>query len=120
MRYNESHWEKKLVLKSYDDRERTLGITIIIIKGTYHHQLSVPNMIELLLKSRSVHYSTIFEDLKVLKRPVEVLCDSTLHLVTFQTAVETRTKFFHNAYTYRTTYMSTLHAYTNFCLTGCS
>ena len=61
------------------------------LKGNFHQKISVANMIELLLKSFLVYHSPIFEAWKVPKKPVEVSCDVTLHLVTYQTAVETWT-----------------------------
>ena len=50
------------------------------------------NMIELLLKKiLRVYHSPMFEAWKVPKRPVEVSCDVTQHLVEHWTAVGTRT-----------------------------
>ena len=48
-------------------------------------------MIELLLKSVLVYHLPMFKACKVPKRPVEVSCDVTQHLVAYRTAVETRT-----------------------------
>ena len=61
------------------------------LKGNSHQKISVANMIELLLKSFLVYHSPMFESWKVPKRPVEVSCDVTLHLVAYWTAVETWT-----------------------------
>ena len=44
-----------------------------------------------ILKSFLVYHSPLFEAWKVPKRPVEVSCDVTQHLVAHRTAVETRT-----------------------------
>ena len=68
-----------------------------------HQKLSVPNMLELLLKSFLVYHSPMFEAWKVPKRPVEVSCDVTQNLVAYRTAVGTRT-----------TLAAALHAYTIF------
>ena len=46
---------------------------------------------ELLLKSFLVYHSPIFEAWNVLKRPAEVSCDVTQHLVEYRTAIGTRT-----------------------------
>ena len=62
----------------------------IHLKGNSHQKISVAYMIELLLKSFLVYYSPMLEAYKVPKRPVEVLCDITQHLVAYRTAVETR------------------------------
>ena len=59
--------------------------------GNSHQKISVANLIELLLKSFLVYHSPMFEAWKVPKRPVEVLCDVTQHLVEYWTAVGTRT-----------------------------
>ena len=88
------------------------------LKGNSHQKVSVTNMIELLLKKFLVYHSPMFEAWKVPKRPVEVLCDVTEHLVAYWTAVETRT-IFRNVYTYRITLLAALHAYTDVCLTSC-
>ena len=56
----------------------------------FHQKLSVPTMIELLLKSFLVYHSPMFDAWKVPKRPAEVSCDVTQHLVAYRTAVETR------------------------------
>ena len=61
------------------------------LKGNSHQQISVANMIELLLKSYLVYHSPLFEAWKVPKRPVEVSRDVTQHLVAYWTAVETQT-----------------------------
>ena len=63
----------------------------IELKGNSHLKLSVANMIELLLKSFLVYHSHMFEAWKVPKRPVEVPCDVTQHLVAYRTAVGTQT-----------------------------
>ena len=63
----------------------------ISLKVNSHHKISVANMIKLLLKSFLVYHSPMFETWKVLKRPVEVSCDVTQHLVAYWTAVGTRT-----------------------------
>ena len=60
-------------------------------KENSHQKISVAYMIELLLKSLLVYHSPMFEAYKVPKRPVEVPCDVTQHLVACRTAVETRT-----------------------------
>ena len=58
------------------------------LKGNSHQKKkSVPNMIELLLKSFLMYHSPIFEAWNVPKSPVEVSCDVTQHLVAYQTAV---------------------------------
>ena len=44
-----------------------------------------------LLKSFLVEHSPMFETWKVPKRPIEVSCDVTQHLVAYRTAVGTRT-----------------------------
>ena len=62
-----------------------------VLKGNSHQKLSVANMIELLLKSFFVYHSPMFEAWKVPKRPVEVSCDVTQHLVAYRTAVGTQT-----------------------------
>ena len=64
---------------------------IYFLKGKSHQKLSVANMIELLLKSFLVYHSPTFEAWKVPKRPVEVSCDVTQHLVAYRTAVGTWT-----------------------------
>ena len=64
------------------------------LKGNSHQKISVDNMIELLLKSFLVYLSAMFEAWKVPKRPVEVSCDVTQHLVAYWTAVETQTYSF--------------------------
>ena len=61
----------------------------IILKGNSHQKKRVANMIELLLKSFLVYHSPMFEAWKVPKRPVEVSCDVTQHLVEYWTAVGT-------------------------------
>ena len=61
------------------------------LKGNSHQKLSVASMIELLLKSFLVYHLPMFEAWKVPKRPVEVSCDITQHLVEYWTAVGTRT-----------------------------
>ena len=61
------------------------------LKGNSHQKISVANIIELLLKSFLVYHSPMCEVCKVPKRPVEVSCDVTQHLVAYRTAVETRT-----------------------------
>ena len=61
------------------------------LKGNSHQKRSVANMIELPLKSFLVYHSPMFEAWKVPKRPVEVSCDVTQHLVEYWTAVGTRT-----------------------------
>ena len=48
-------------------------------------------MIELLLKSFLVYHSPMFEAWKVPKKPVEVSCDVTQHLLAYRTAVGNRT-----------------------------
>ena len=60
-------------------------------KGNSHQKISVADMIELLLKSFLIYHSPIFDAWKVPKRPVEVSSDVTLHLVAYQTAIETWT-----------------------------
>ena len=45
-------------------------------------------MIEFLPKSFSVYHSPMFEAWKVPKRPIEVSCDVTQHLLAYRTAVE--------------------------------
>ena len=62
-----------------------------LLKGNSHQKFSVANMIELLLKSILVYHSPMFEAWKVPKRPVEVLCDVTQHLLAYRAAVENRT-----------------------------
>ena len=64
---------------------------IYILKGNSHQKISMASIIELLLKSFLVYPSPMFEAQKVPKRPVEVSCDVTQHLVAYRTAVETRT-----------------------------
>ena len=59
------------------------------LKGNSHQELSVANMIELLLKSFLVYHSPMFEAWKVPKRPVEVSCDVTQYLVAYRAAVGT-------------------------------
>ena len=60
--------------------------------GNSHQKISVANMIELLLKRVFlVYHSPMFKAWKVPKRPVEVSCDVTQHLVAYRTAVGTRT-----------------------------
>ena len=61
------------------------------LKGNSHQKLSVAHVIELLLKSFLVYHSPMFEAWKVPKRPVEVACDVTQHLVAYRTAVGART-----------------------------
>ena len=61
------------------------------LKGNSHQKLSVAYVIELLLKIFLVYHSPMFEAWKVPKRPLEVSCDVTLHLVVYQTAAGTRT-----------------------------
>ena len=56
------------------------------LKGNSHQKLSVANMMELLLKSFLVYHSPMFEAWKVPKRPVEVSCDVTQHLLAYRTA----------------------------------
>ena len=63
----------------------------VVLKGNSHQKISVANIIELLLKSFLVYHSPMFKAQKVPKRPVEVSCDVTQHLVAYRTAVETRT-----------------------------
>ena len=58
-----------------------------LLKGNSHQKLSVVNMIELLLKSFVVYHSPMFETWKVPKRPVEVSCDVTQHLLAYRTDV---------------------------------
>ena len=60
------------------------------LKGNSHQKISVPIMIELLLKSFLVYHSPMFEACKVLKRPVEVSCDVAQHLLAYRTAVGNR------------------------------
>ena len=67
------------------------NFSILKLKGNSHQKLSVANMIELLLKSLLVYHSPMFEAWKVPKRPVEVSCDVTQHLVSYRTAVGTQT-----------------------------
>ena len=52
--------------------------------------IEVANMIELLLKGFLLYHSPMFKAWKVPKRPVEVTCDVTQHLVAHWTAVGTR------------------------------
>ena len=59
-----------------------------LLKGNSHQKLSVANMIEFLPKSFSVYHSPMFEAWKVPKRPIEVSCDVTQHLLAYRTAVE--------------------------------
>ena len=61
-----------------------------MLKGNSRQKISVANIIEL-LKSFLVYHSPMCEAWKLPKRSVEVLCDVTQHLVTYHTAVETRT-----------------------------
>ena len=73
----------------YDSLETDLSVPAL--KGNSHQKISVANMIELPLKKFLVYHSPMFEAWKVPKRPVEVSCDVTQHLVAYRTAVETRT-----------------------------
>ena len=62
-----------------------------MLKGNFCQKISMANIIEQLLKSYfGVYLSPILEAWKVLLRPVEVLCDITLHLAAYQTTVETQ------------------------------
>ena len=61
------------------------------LKGNSHQEISVANMIELLLKSFLVFGPPMFKAKTDPKRPVEVSCDITQHLMAYQTAVDTRT-----------------------------
>ena len=61
------------------------------LNGNSHQRISVACMMELLLKSFVVHHSPMFKAWTVPKRPVEVSCDITQHLVAYRTALETRT-----------------------------
>ena len=61
------------------------------LKGNSHQKLSVSNRIELLVKSFLVYHSPMFEAWKLPKRPVEVSCDVVQYLVTYNTALGTRT-----------------------------
>ena len=70
---------------------RRSSIEVVLLKGNSHQKLSVANMIELPLKSFLVYHSPMFEAWKVPKRPVEVSCDVTQHLVAYRTAIGTRT-----------------------------
>ena len=69
-----------------------------------------------------VYHSPMFEAWKVPKRPVEVLCDVTRHLVKYWTAVEPRTNSSGmRAHTgQHSQLLSAVHAYTNFCLISCT
>ena len=80
-------------------------------------------MIELLLKSLLVYHSPMFEAWKVPKRPAEVSCDVTQHLLAYRTAVGNRT----NSSRMRTptgqhshVLTAALHACTKFFMTSCT
>ena len=64
---------------------------IIVLKRKFHEKISVANMVELLLKSFLPYHSPMFEAWKVPKRPVEVSCDVTQHLLAYRTAIGART-----------------------------
>ena len=61
-----------------------------------------------------VYHSPIFEAWKAPKKPVEVSCDVTQHLVACRTAVDTRTNS--SGMRTQTTLTVSPHAYTNFAL----
>ena len=58
------------------------------LKGNSRQEISVANMIELLLNCFLVYHSPMFEAQKVPERPVEVSCDITQHLVAYRASVE--------------------------------
>ena len=64
-----------------------------LLKGNSHQKLSVASMIydRATPEKFLVYHSPMFEAWKVPKRPVEVSCDVTQHLVAYWTAVGTRT-----------------------------
>ena len=67
---------------------------MVVLNRNSHQKISVACMIELLLKSFLMYHSPMLEAWKVPKtfgkRPVEVSCDVTQHLLAYRTAVETR------------------------------
>ena len=89
------------------------------LQGNSHQKLSVANMIELLLKSFLVHHSPMFEAWKVPKRPVEVSCDVTQHLVAYRTAVGTRTNS-SGMRTHTGQHSRLPRMHTHYCLISCT
>ena len=89
------------------------------LKGTSHQIISVAIMIKLLLKSFLVYHSPIFKAWKVPKRPVEVSCDITQHLVAYRTAVGTQTNSSGmRTHTGQYSWLQCMHAL--FCLISCT
>ena len=76
-------------IKEVTEGYRRLPKAILSVKRDSHQKISMANVTELLVKSFLVYYSPMSETWKVPKRPVEVLCDITQHLVAYRTAVET-------------------------------
>ena len=77
--------------KYHGSKHQTVSYMHMYLKGNPYQKLRVANMIELLLKSILVYHLPTFEAWKVPKRPVEVSCDVTQHLVAYRTAVRTWT-----------------------------
>ena len=66
----------------------TVSTGVVIVSPSFlrrksHRKISVANMIELLLKSFFMYHWPIFEAWKVPKRPVEVSCEVTQHLMAY-------------------------------------